>query len=574
MKNAKVTVRKLLAILAVVVIFLSATVMSVGAANVSLDKVNEAKQGVFLVVYCYPDPIDPTTYWNAIIGTGFLVNDDTIITCYHVIHPENDTTPEGIAFMEDMIAHDPNYKNKVEIRVYYKAGAYYTATEISNFANSSFDFTAIRLSSPIYGYRTLTLCSDMETSLSSPDPVYALGFPYIDTFYAHNYIDSFTSRDVDTKDGIMSKFYNYEGGEVISHSASTSSGMSGGPLLNGAGQVIGVTATRITGTDSYNYAVKISDIIDSLDITGISYTAEPYKSGNNPTETTTEAPSTEPTEPVSGPVEVDYSALTSAIANAKSKLTSTNPKYKQDGLNALNTAVEEGERVKNNSEATQDEVNTAVSRINSAISNLQEETSKLSLPLIIGIVAVAVIIIAVVIIIVITSSKKKNSDDGSAPEPYTAYPSAGGFAQTAPAPAPSFTPNTFNDGGAETGVLSSSSNETTVLGAGANETTVLNSAPYAKLTRKSNKEIVQITATPFVIGKERRKVNYCIDDNSTISRSHAQIVKNGSKVCVVDLGSKNGTFVNGVKCDPNAAVEVKANDKIVLSDEEFVIELL
>ena len=37
-----------------------------------------------------------------------------------------------------------------------------------------------------------------------------------------------------------------------------------------------------------------------------------------------------------------------------------------------------------------------------------------------------------------------------------------------------------------------------------------------------------------------------LPDEPTLSRKHAEVVRQGGKVTVKDLGSKNGTFVNGV----------------------------
>ena len=64
-----------------------------------------------------------------------------------------------------------------------------------------------------------------------------------------------------------------------------------------------------------------------------------------------------------------------------------------------------------------------------------------------------------------------------------------------------------------------------MLNDGAGETTVLgNNIPGAVLIRKKNNERITITKAVFKIGKERRKVDYCISDNTNISRSHADVV--------------------------------------------------
>ena len=118
-----------------------------------------------------------------------------------------------------------------------------------------------------------------------------------------------------------------------------------------------------------------------------------------------------------------------------------------------------------------------------------------------------------------------------------------------------------SEGAGETSVLSEGAGETSVLGGG--------HATGFSLIRKSNTEKISINKPEFVIGKERRRVDYCIADNSSVSRTHAKLrVRSG--VCYIsDLGSTNCTYVNGAKLAPNQEVALKNGDKIKISDEEF-----
>ena len=120
----------------------------------------------------------------------------------------------------------------------------------------------------------------------------------------------------------------------------------------------------------------------------------------------------------------------------------------------------------------------------------------------------------------------------------------------------------------------SGAGETDVLTSGAGETSVLSSKPYAILIRKIGGEQVTVSASNFTIGRERRRVDYCISNNTSVGRSHAKLVNNNGSVCVVDLDSKNGTFVNGVKCAPNVSVPLHSGDTLTLADEDFEIKLI
>lgn len=49
-----------------------------------------------------------------------------------------------------------------------------------------------------------------------------------------------------------------------------------------------------------------------------------------------------------------------------------------------------------------------------------------------------------------------------------------------------------------------------------------------------------------------------------ISGIHARLTQNGSVWSITDLGSRNGTKVNGVACQPNVPMAFKAGDTIRL----------
>ena len=157
--------------------------------------------------------------------------------------------------------------------------------------------------------------------------------------------------------------------------------------------------------------------------------------------------------------------------------------------------------------------------------------------------------IAVIVIIVVVMSKGKKKT-----------------------PAPGYTAPTAPTGGftAPTYTAPMGAGETTVLGGDAGETTILSrSANGGTLIRKRTNETITINAERFIIGRERKTANYCIADNTSISRSHVTLtVKNGATY-LIDMNAANGTFVNGVKAMPNQEIALKTGDKIKLADEEF-----
>jgi len=109
------------------------------------------------------------------------------------------------------------------------------------------------------------------------------------------------------------------------------------------------------------------------------------------------------------------------------------------------------------------------------------------------------------------------------------------------------------------------------------ETTVLNvsqqmtmpAAPY--LIRSSTGETVVLSKAVFRVGKDRDFVDYCISDNSAISRRHANFMVRNGDVFVIDTNSTNHTFVNGVMIRSNTEVKLTHGDEIRLANEDFML---
>ena len=117
---------------------------------------------------------------------------------------------------------------------------------------------------------------------------------------------------------------------------------------------------------------------------------------------------------------------------------------------------------------------------------------------------------------------------------------------------------------AETTVLQNSDRfaETTLLGLSVN---VLN----AFLIWKRTGEKILIDKSSFRIGREKSYVDFCINDNSSVGRNHAEIVRKDGSFFIRDLKSLNFTMVNGEKVSTSVEVELLDNDIISLSNEEF-----
>lgn len=98
-------------------------------------------------------------------------------------------------------------------------------------------------------------------------------------------------------------------------------------------------------------------------------------------------------------------------------------------------------------------------------------------------------------------------------------------------------------------------------------------AKKAYIRRVKTGEQIRITTDSFIVGKEPRSCEYCVSDNSTISRCHAMIKHIGDNWFISDLNSTNNTYVNGTVIRPNTDTVLYNGTNIRLANEEFIFNL-
>ena len=72
------------------------------------------------------------------------------------------------------------------------------------------------------------------------------------------------------------------------------------------------------------------------------------------------------------------------------------------------------------------------------------------------------------------------------------------------------------------------------------------------------------------MGRERNCADYPVSDNKAISRAHADIITRGEKYYILDLNSKNKTYVNGKMIQAQEEIEIRNGDRGSLANEEFI----
>jgi hypothetical protein len=75
-----------------------------------------------------------------------------------------------------------------------------------------------------------------------------------------------------------------------------------------------------------------------------------------------------------------------------------------------------------------------------------------------------------------------------------------------------------------------------------------------------------------IIGRSNTKINF--SRLKTISREHIRVIFRGNEWSIEDMGSSNGTKINGKSCEAYTEYLISNGDKIILADDaEIVIKL-
>lgn len=83
---------------------------------------------------------------------------------------------------------------------------------------------------------------------------------------------------------------------------------------------------------------------------------------------------------------------------------------------------------------------------------------------------------------------------------------------------------------------------------------------------------ILITKTPFIIGRFREKVDGFLA-HPAIGKYHAEVREENAKIMLIDLNSRNGTKINGVRVAPYTATQIHKGDTIVFAADEFKFEV-
>ena len=112
--------------------------------------------------------------------------------------------------------------------------------------------------------------------------------------------------------------------------------------------------------------------------------------------------------------------------------------------------------------------------------------------------------------------------------------------------------------------------ETTILGGQMVQNGMLK---MVHLIRRKTGEDICINKESFWIGKDAGYVDYCIRDNTAISRRHALISIRDDVCYIQDNHSTNRVFVNGYVLEAGVDTQISNGDVIRMGDEEFTVSI-
>lgn len=94
--------------------------------------------------------------------------------------------------------------------------------------------------------------------------------------------------------------------------------------------------------------------------------------------------------------------------------------------------------------------------------------------------------------------------------------------------------------------------------------------PYLEF---ENSQKILINKDRFLIGRSSDLVDYPLVDELALGRVHAEIIKRNDKFYIIDIHTKNGTFVNNVRIESQKEYSIKKGDKIQFANKSSVFNI-
>ena len=90
------------------------------------------------------------------------------------------------------------------------------------------------------------------------------------------------------------------------------------------------------------------------------------------------------------------------------------------------------------------------------------------------------------------------------------------------------------------------------------------------LTREQDGAVWLLNSPTISLGRSKN-AQLRVSDSITVSRQHAVLYVEENLIELKDLGSSNGTYINGLRLAPYQKVRVVPNDRITFGDQVFLL---
>lgn len=172
-------------------------------------------------------------------GTGFLITNDLIITCYHVIKDSKDISIRGIDGR-----FDTTYNAKL------------------NFYDEDFDIAILKMATTYLNKGFSLPYSIKQNQAEVGEDIFVLGYPLQNTM----------GQEIKLTTGVISSNSGFLGDTTLYQiSAPIQPGNSGGPLFDNNGNLIGIVSAKHKKADNVGYATKFSQIKEILKVKGVNF---------------------------------------------------------------------------------------------------------------------------------------------------------------------------------------------------------------------------------------------------------------------------------------------------------------
>lgn len=103
------------------------------------------------------------------------------------------------------------------------------------------------------------------------------------------------------------------------------------------------------------------------------------------------------------------------------------------------------------------------------------------------------------------------------------------------------------------------------------QTMVVQQDNYVLTSKDSNESYTLVL--PCIIGRSRNASDVKVSTRASVSRRHARIFVSAGNIMIQDLGTTNGTYVNGAPVSNGAEMQLKDGCTVRLGDEDYLFEL-